>query len=282
MAHKILVTGATGYIGTALIPKLRDGGFDVLGLARSSEAARKIESFGATAVPGDLCDHGNLGAACHLADGVVHCAMRWGANAGEIDRAAVSAMLDALAGTEKTFVYTSGTWVMGSTGGRLAGETFALKPPPLVAWRPAVERLALDSVERRIRTIVIRPGSVYGYHGGTLGKIASGRLQMIGDGENHISFVHLDDLAELYLRALERSPSGELFLGVAGQPVKWKDLAAAAGRTERLTLEEARKVMGGLADCLVLDQRIGSTKAGRMLGWIAKAPSPLAVVKSES
>jgi nucleoside-diphosphate-sugar epimerase len=280
MAHKILVTGATGYLGAALLPRLREAGFPVLGLARTPEAARKIESLEAIPVMGDLRDPASLGAACRQADGVVHCAMHWGAEAGQIDRAAVSAMLDHLAGTEKTFVYTSGTWVMGSTGGRLAGEMFALKPPPLVAWRPAVERMTLDAVERKVRVIVIRPGSVYGHGGGTLGKIASGRLPMIGDGENHISFVHVDDLAGLYLGALERSPSGELFLGVAGQPVKWKDLAAAAGRTGRISLEEARNTMGGLADCLVLDQRIGSTKAGRVLGWIARGPSPLAVVKS--
>jgi nucleoside-diphosphate-sugar epimerase len=277
---RILVTGATGFIGKVVCERLIQARFKVFGLARSDAAADKLRSQQVIPILGDLTNRDSLVQACREIDGVVHTAMQWGPDAGAIDRRAVETMLDTLAGTEKTFLYTSGTFVMGGTGGRLAGEMFALKPPPLVAWRPAVERLVQDAVERRIRTIVLRPAMVYGRGGGALGRFAAGKLPMIGDGENHWSLVHVDDLGDLYVHALEKAPAGELYVVAAGQPVKWKDLAAAAGNSTRTSLEEARQTIGPVADCYVLDQRIGSTKAGRQLGWVPKRPSPLQFLRT--
>jgi nucleoside-diphosphate-sugar epimerase len=276
---RIFVTGATGYLGAATVANLLKRDFEVLGLARSDESARKLESTGASATRGNLNDPDTLIHSCREADGVVHIGMQWGSDSGEIDARAVAAMLDALAGTGKTFLYTSGVWVMGSTGGRLAGEMFPLKPPPAVAWRPRVERMVQDAVERKIRSIVLRPAMVYGHGGGALGRVAAGALPMIGDGENHWSFVHVDDLGVLYVDALERAPAGELYVAAAGQPLKWKDLAAAAGNTSRISIDEARQSIGPLADCYILDQKIGSTKAGRQLGWVPKGPSPMQVLQ---
>jgi nucleoside-diphosphate-sugar epimerase len=277
---RILVTGATGYIGAAVCERLLTRDYAVTGLARSEAAAEKLRSRGIGVRMGDIGHAESLAAACAEADGVVHTAMQWGPQFGAIDRQAVAAMLDALAGTERTFLYTSGTWVMGGTGGRLAGEMFPLKPAPPVAWRPAVERMVQDAVERKIRTIVLRPAMVYGHGGGALGRLASGQLPLIGDGENHWSMVHIDDLAELYVLALEKAQAGELYIAASGEPVKWKDLAAAAGNGNRMTLEQARASLGPVGDCYVLDQRIGSTKAGRQLGWIPKAPSPIQILRN--
>src|SRR5687768_17022052 len=276
---RIFVTGATGYLGTAAVANLLKRDFEIVGLARSEESARKLESTGASARRGNLSDPDTLIHACREADGVVHIGMQWGPDAGEIDARAVAAMLDALAGSGKTFLYTSGVWVMGSTGGRLAGEMFPLKPPPALAWRPRVERMVQDAVERKIRSIVLRPAMVYGHGGGALGRVAAGTLPVIGDGENHWSFVHVDDLGVLYVDALERAPAGELYIAAAGQPVKWRDLAAAAGNTSRISIDEARQSIGPLAHCYILDQKIGSTKAGRQLGWVPKGPSPMQVLQ---
>ena len=85
-------------------------------------------------------------------------------NDGELDRAAVRAMLDAMAGTGRPFLYTSGVWVLGDTGGRLVDETAPVNPVKLVAWRPAMEQMVLAA--RGVRAIVIRPGVVYGHGGG--------------------------------------------------------------------------------------------------------------------
>jgi len=157
----------------------------------------------------------------------------------------------------------------------LAGEMFPLRPPAIVAARPAVERLVLDAVEEKIRGIVIRPAMVYGRGGGRVQKFVTGKMPLIGDGEYHWSFVHVDDLADLFLLALGRSPAGELYLAADGPPRKAKDVAAAAGCSSYMTLPQAREVMGPLADALVMDQQVGSTKAGRLLGWKPFRPGVL-------
>ncbi len=271
----IFVTGATGYLGAVACEKLIAAGYDVTGLARSPEAAAKLVDAGVRPVHGALGDAALLAAAARSADAVLHAAADWGPGFAASDRAAVEAMLDALTGSAKPFVYTSGTWVMGGTGGRLAGEMFPLNGPPLVAWRPAVERLVLDSAEKKVRGVVLRPAMVFGRGGGTAGKIARGELPVVGDGSNHWSFVNVDDLGDLYVLATERGRSGCVYLAADGPPVKTADLAAALGAAPPVPLEQARERFGPVAECWALDQKIGSTRAFRELGWRPTRPTVL-------
>lgn len=275
----ILVTGATGYIGAVVCEKLRERGEEVLGLARSPEAAAKLEAAGIRALNGSLAEPQTVAAAATQAGGVIHTAMAWGADAPALDRGVVEAVLGALAGSGKPFVYTSGVWVMGNTKGRLAGEMFPLQPAPLVAWRPAVERLVLDASEQKVRGVVIRPAMVYGRQGGMIAGWLAGKMPVVGDGTNHWSFVHVDDLADLYVLALERAPAGSIYVAADGPAFPVKQLAEAAGITELVPVEQARQTLGPMADALVLDQRIGSTRAGRELGWRPSRPNVLELLK---
>ena len=127
---------------------------------------------------------------------------------GERDQALVAGLIEALAGTGLPFVYSSTAWVMGNTRGRLAGESFPLRPPPGLEWLPAVERLLFDTTVRGLRGVVIRPAVAYGRDGGLLAQLAEGALPLIGDGGNLWSFIHVDDLAELYVLAFESAPAG--------------------------------------------------------------------------
>jgi nucleoside-diphosphate-sugar epimerase len=275
---EIFVTGASGYIGRAVSGTLKAAGYEVLGLVRSAEAAAKLAA-GVKPVSGDLASLDVLRDVARSAEATIHCGMQWGPDAGAADRAAVEAMLSALEGTDKPLLYTSGVWVMGDTKGRVAGEMFPLNPPPLVAWRPAVERLVQDARERKVCGVVIRPAMVYGNGGGMAHAMAeqakqSGVIEVAGDGENHWSFVHVGDLASLYRLAMEKARAGSLYLAAHGNAVTVKSVAAAAAkaagrevRIEYLPIEKAREKWGPLADCLVLDQRVLSTKAARELGW---------------
>jgi nucleoside-diphosphate-sugar epimerase len=281
----ILVTGATGYIGAAVCELLKAAGHQVAGLARTSDKAQLLESKGFVAKLGNLDDLPRLGAAAAEADAVIHTAMQFGPTAGERDRAAVSTMLDVLAGSGKALVYSSGVWVMGDTGGRMQGEVSMLKPPPMVAWRPEVEELVQNSKERGVKGVVLRPGMVYGRKGGALAGMFNsarehGAVRIIGSGENHWSTVHLDDLADLYVRAVTEPYAGELFIACGGMPQPVGKIARAVakacgieGKVESIPVETARQAMGPVADCLVMDLKAGSTKAARFFGWTVRKPN---------
>jgi nucleoside-diphosphate-sugar epimerase len=150
-----------------------------------------------------------------------------------------------------------------------------------------VEEHVLEGAGRGIRTIVIRPAIVYGRGRGIpSGFVESARkdgaARFVGTGENRWPFVHVEDLADLYLLALEKAPPGTLLLGVSGPAYKVRDVAAAAsrgagagGKTFAWPLEEARGQLGGYADALVLDQQASGRRAERMLGWSPHRPSVL-------
>ncbi|MGC4055024.1 MAG: NAD-dependent epimerase/dehydratase family protein [Paludibaculum sp.] len=233
---------------------------------------------------GDLTDMASLRAAVADVDAVIHAADAELPEMGAIAKSAVEAMLASLAGSKKAFLYTSGVWVVGDTDGRMVGEICALHPPQLIAWRPAVEELVLESKNAGVRPVVLRPGIVYGRGGGIVANLFKdarehGAVRIIGKGANCWSTVHIDDLADLYVRAVTEPASGELFFACGGMPQPLEKIARAVakacgleGKVESIPLEAARAYIGLVADCLAMDCRAGSTKAARFFGWTVTKP----------
>jgi nucleoside-diphosphate-sugar epimerase len=240
----VFITGGTGYIGTATIEALTRAGHEVEALVRSD---REVE--GATAVRGSLTDLDLLRATATRADATIHLA---GADAAT-DLAAAHAMLDG----GGIYVHTGGTWVYGDTDG-VADEGAPLRAPAIVAWREANERAVLERGGR-----LVMPGLVFGHDAGLIPAFfADGRV--IGDGANHWGLVHVEDLADLYVRALEAAP-GSRYIGVGpGEPTMRETIETLIGPvTGPVTVDE----LGPIGEAFALDQRLTSARARRELGW---------------
>jgi nucleoside-diphosphate-sugar epimerase len=291
---KVYLTGATGYIGSAVAEALQKAGHSATGLARTPEKAKQLEARGIHPVLGDLLQPDSVAAPVRAADGVIHAANTNDANSAQADAAVVRAILKALEGTKRPFVYTSGVWVLGSTGDNIATEETPVNPTPLVALRPGIEQEVLGAKDRGVRAVVIRPALVYG-RGGSLPAMLSksaqetGAARYVGDGQNRWPFVDLEDLAALYVLALEKAPAGSLYNAAHGPSYRVSEVAEAAstgagakGKTFAWPLAEARKALGPFADALVLDQQISGEKARKELGWSPRAKSPLDDLKTGS
>ena len=266
---------------------LRTAGHEVIGLARSDEAAKKLEARGIHVRRGDFKEPQSIAEAAREADAVIHAALTNDAGAPASDAATIDAIISALEGTGKPFIYTSGIWVYGNTGKGSADEESRLNPTPLVTWRPANEQRVLEAARSGVRSIVIRPAIVYGRGGGIpAGLVQSARekgtVRFVGSGENRWPQVHVDDLADLYVRALTQASAGTVLNATSGPSVRVRDVAEAAsraggaqGRTESWPTEEARKTLGPYADALALDQQISSERARTLLGWTPQSASML-------
>jgi nucleoside-diphosphate-sugar epimerase len=291
---EVFLTGATGYIGTSVAEALQKAGHKVTGLARTPEKAKQIEARGVRACLGDLLKPETVAVPARAAEGVIHTANTNDANSAQADAAAVRAILKSLEGSGKPFVYTSGVWVLGSTGGKVADERTPLNPTPLVAHRPAIEQEVLGYKDRGVRAIVIRPALVYG-RGGSIPKMIAqsaretGAARYVGDGENRWPFVDVDDLAQLFVVAVEKAPPGSLYHAAHGPSYRVREVAEAAsigagakGKIQATPLDEARKTMHAFADALVLDQQVSGEKAKKELGWSPRAGSVLDDLKTGS
>lgn len=283
---RVFVTGATGYVGSAVCAAVKKKGHDVVGLARSATAADRLKLAGVHPVMGSLTDHGVLREMTHDADAVIHCAFEQSPDGPRIEEEALDAMLGSVDSDHEAFIYTSGVWVYGDTHGKTVDESSSLNPVPLVAWRPHHEKKVQDAQRHKLRTIVIRPGLVYGGTGGLVGMMVqqakAQQLAVIGNGENHWPMIRVDALGELYALAIEEAPADSFYNGVSGQSVKYGDVVRAAsraaggdGNVPSLPLEEARKTIGPFADALVLDQWVSGEKAVRELHWDPKRRSVL-------
>jgi nucleoside-diphosphate-sugar epimerase len=291
---EVFLTGATGYIGSAVAEALQKAGHKVTGLARTEEKAKQLESRGVRACMGDLLRPETVAVPASAAEGVIHTASTNDANAAQADAAVVRAILKAVQGTGKPFVYTSGVWVLGSTGDKVADEHTLVNPTPLVAHRPAIEQEVLGFQEHGVRTIVVRPALVYGRGGSgpkmfTKSARETGAARYVGDGQNRWPFVDVDDLAQLYVLVLEKAAPGSLYNAAHGPSYRVREVAEAAsigagarGKTQAWPLDEARKAMGAFADALVLDQQVSSEKAKKELGWSPRAASVLDDLKTGS
>jgi len=273
---KAFVTGGSGYIGQATIAALRRGGHEVTALVRGEHGAQAVSGLGATPVMGTLADLGVLRDAAASADGVIHLAAARGPQAGQADRDAATAMQDGAGASP--YVHTGGTWIYGNTRG-LVAEDAPPAPPALVAWRLDNEKQVLARAAAGGRPVVVMPGVVYGQGAGLIKQFLvdpardRGVVHYIGDGANHWSLVHVDDIAELYALALGAS-AGSVYAGVTETALTMAEVAEAAsraagcpGRTASVSLEQAQAEMGPMADAFALDQQVDSARARADLGW---------------
>ncbi len=274
---RIFITGATGYIGFSVAKALRRAGHDVFGLCRSEAKAHRLAKEEIHPVVGDIVKpetYGSIASACTV---LVHAA--FDAEGGVVgpDKAVVDAFeFAALAGARtKTVIFTSGVWVLGDTGGSAADETAPLNPLKISAWRPAhEERVAASSA---FKGIVVRPGCVYGGRGGMTGEWFADTPLVIGDGSNRWAMVHVEDLADLYVRAAESSLWGEVLHATDRSRSTVAEMATAAsraaggsGKPAFVPLSEATKNIGYYAEALAVNQQVDSRKAERLLGWHPK------------
>ena len=163
---KVFVTGATGYIGGTVSEALIRRGHEVSGLARTDHAARHLQGRGVNPVVGDLRDLDVLASAAAAADGVINAATTYDTDRGDVEAAAVSAMLDALGDSGRPLVYTSDQLIYGDTGPEPAEETRPLAPPPFLTWRPEVEQLVVT--RPGVRGVALRVTAVHGRGGNQL------------------------------------------------------------------------------------------------------------------
>jgi nucleoside-diphosphate-sugar epimerase len=290
---RVFVTGATGYLGRAIVREFVRAGHEVTGLTRWAEHADHLEALGARAVVGDMRDPLSYRDIAAKYDVLIHAAAEPSSARARLDAAAVETLLAAarsraLGRAEDEpppmLIYTSGVWSLGNTGAEPADES---RPPDpgfaLVAWRAECERKVLAAAGPDLATAVVRPGIVYGGRGGILaGLFASaaqeGAAAYVGGGENRWSVVHREDNARLYRCIAERRATG-IFHAVDGTPLPVKELARlaaeAAGRggaTRSIPVAEARSLMGDVVDALVLDQAVVARRAAE-LGWAPRFAS---------
>ena len=288
---KIFLTGATGYIGGAVAQALLAANHSVTGMARSAEAEEKLRGRGITPYRADFREPESLTDAVQSCEGVISTGTT---NDGALDQRALAHMLRVLKGTGRPFVYTSGIRVLGDTGGHVADEATPVNPIPLVSWRTDAEKMVLEAAADGIRAIVIRPAIVYGHNGGIPTMLIqsaqqSGAARYVGAGNNRWPTVHLEDLADLFVRVLEKAPAAALYHAAAEPAYRVQQIAEAAslgagagGRIESWPLDQARQTLGPFADALALDQQLSSQKARRELGWTPRRPSLLDDLRSGS
>ncbi|ADJ48756.1 hypothetical protein AMES_6930 [Amycolatopsis mediterranei S699] len=281
---RVFITGASGWIGRALVPELLDAGHEVLGLARSDEAAGTVAAMGADVLRGDLTDLEVLEKGADSADGVVHLAFghdfsRMDA-AIRTDAAAVGAMSAVLAG--KPFVAASGTPMVPGRASTEQDDSVFAGP---VAGRGDIARAVLATAEHGVRASLVRlPRSVHGEgdaHGLIARLVALGREKgiaaYVGDGTQRWPAVHVLDAAHLFRLALEQAPAKTVLHAVGDEGVRIRDVAEVVGRRYKLPVASVTaEELGFLGAILALDQPASAETTRELLGWRPTQPGLLA------
>jgi nucleoside-diphosphate-sugar epimerase len=283
---RIFLTGATGYVGAAVLDALVRAGHDVTALVRDGEKARRVAARGAHPVIGNLADVESFRGHAQAQDGYVHTAFDKVSGRGPaIERAALDAIVEAArrprtaasaAPVKRFIIYTSGVGVLGRTSDP-ASEDAPVNPITLSAFRPAHEQLVLEAATDRLRTIVVRPGVVYGSGTGLVGDLfksaSNGLVRVVGDGNNHWPLVYDRDLADLYARLVANPEASGIYHANDEGDERVNDIVTAIKPhvpvrpdVRYVPLEEARSKMGAVAEALALDQVVRSPRA-RALGW---------------
>lgn len=288
---RVFVTGASGWVGSAVTRELIANGHTVLGLARSDERAREVAALGAEVHRGSLEDLDSLKAGAQQAEGVIHTAFNHDfskfAQNGEDEKNAIAALGEALAGTGKPLIVTSGTGLL--TPGQLVTEdtnNFGGHVPR------APEAAVFAWTDKGVRTSVVRlPPSTHG--AGDKGFLATvvgiarqkGFSAYIGDGQNHWPGVHRLDAAKVYVRALEKGRAGGVYHAVAEQGVPYRELAEAIGKglglpVKSIGADEVEQHFGWFARFAAINNLASSERTRAELGWMPTGPTLLEDLRS--
>ena len=287
---KIFITGATGYIGGSVAAGLISAGHEVLGLVRSEARAKEAEARGIIPLIGMLDDADILGQAARKADVVI--------NAANSDhRESALAMLAAIEGSNKLFIHTSGSSIVGTQAGgepveNVFDEDTSFSPSPGRVDRVRINEYILAATEKDIHTVILCPSLIYGIGRGVsldsmqvpwLINVARkyGGAKHIGSGENRWSNVHIDDLVDLYFLAMDKAPPGSFYFAENGEN-SMREVCGAINRTMAvaedpgmMTIEEASEEWGeGAAiNTMGSNSRFRGKRAREELGWSPSAPA---------
>ncbi|MDR1157410.1 MAG: SDR family oxidoreductase [Oscillospiraceae bacterium] len=274
---KVFVTGGTGFIGSAVVRELLEAGHEVIGLVRSEKSRQQLTAMGASAVDGSLEDLDSLQRGAESADAVIHLAFIHNfvdfAASAETDKRAIEAIGEALVGTNKTFIVTSG--VPSGADGHVVTENDPSDPrTPRMS-----EQTALPFAKRGVRVLIVRP-SRFVHGDGVYGFITwlmdiareKGAAAYIGDGANRIHAVHRLDLSRLFLLVLEKGETSAKYQAVSDCAVPYRDIAEAIGRRLNvpvisLSTEQGLAHFGFLCQIVGADNPASSEITQAALGW---------------
>lgn len=294
---RVFVTGATGHIGSAVLPELLSAGHEVVGLARSEASAAALQAAGAKARFGDLDDLDGLREAASAADGVIHLAfkhdaMMAGDYAGAIrdEVAAVKALGEGLAGSGKPLVATSGTAMLASAAlGRSSTEDDVLTTGEGARARIVAENTAIQFTDSGVRSSAVRlPPVVHSEldrHGFIPTLVATARATgvsgYLGDGDNRWPAVHTLDAARVFRLALEQAPAGARLHAVGDEGIEFRLIAETIGRrlgvpAVSVPAEEAAAHFGFLGALVPLDNPSSTVRTRRLLDWRPAHPGLIA------
>lgn len=282
---RIFVTGATGFIGSAIVQELIGAGHQVLGLARSEAGAKSLTAAGAQVHRGDLEDLESLRRGAAMSEGVIHTAFNHDFSKFvaicEADRRAIEALGDALTGSDRPLIVTSGTGMASPAPGRLVTENDVHVSGPNAIPRVVSEEAAASVAAKGVRVSVMRLPQVHNRvkQGLVTYLIALAREKgvsaYVGDGLNRWPAVHLLDAAPLYRLALEKAGPGATYHAVGEEGVLFRDIAEVIGRGLKVPVvskspEEAAAYFGWLAMFAGLDCPASSAHTQKQLGWQPK------------
>lgn len=281
---RIFLTGASGFIGSAVVPELISAGHRVLGLARSEASARAVEEAGAEVIRGDLNDSRSLQVGAAETDGVIHLGFIHDFDNFEAsvrtDRQAIETMCAVLQGSGRPFVFASG--IAGLSPGRVATEETPFDPN--LHPRAANAQLALAFAERGVRVSAVRLAPTVhgaGDHGFVkrLIEIARDKRRSgtVGDGQNRWTGVHRLDAARLFRLAVEKAPAGAVLHGVADEGVPTRTIAEIIGRklgvpVASIPPDAVSAHFGWIGRFFAMDQPASSTLTRQRLSWTPTHP----------
>jgi nucleoside-diphosphate-sugar epimerase len=278
---RVLLTGATGYIGEFVLDALVRAGHEVTAVVRNAARLKVGSAERVMPLTGDLASPASWASAIDRHDVLVHAAMDGGVRGPEVDRLTVDAIVAGAAraardGRSLAVIYTSGIWVLGPRT-QPATEDALVAPADLVAWRPLHESLVLGAHGGTVRTIVVRPGIVFGGARGLVADMmrgaANGLIRVVGNGQNRWPLIYGRDLADLYVRLAASPTASGIFHATDDSDERVIDIVEALAShvtvrpdVRHVPIDEARAKMGQLADALCLDQLVRSPQS-RALGW---------------